>query len=89
MVPVAPVTATRITHILTGREGAGFAARGRREPLGLRFHADASDDAQAVARSALARPVQPALGPGEPLDVVELHPAMLEPVAALGRRVCP
>lgn len=57
--------------------------------LGLRFDPETSDEEQAAARRAMAEAVRPALGPGEPLDVAGLLPGMLEPVAALGRRVCP
>jgi hypothetical protein len=69
-------------------EGA-FGAGPRHLLLGLRLDPEASDEEQAAARTALAEAARPALGPGEPLDVVGLLPEMLEPVAALGRRAWP
>jgi hypothetical protein len=69
-------------------EGA-FGAGPRRLFLGLRFGPRSGDEEQAAGRHALAEAARPALGPGEPLDVVGLLPDMLEPVAELGRRIWP
>jgi type III secretion system (T3SS) SseB-like protein len=77
--------AVREAYIFEGTFGDGP----RHLFLGLRFDPDAGEEEQAAARGALAEAARPALGPGEPLDVVGLLPAMLEPVAELGRRVCP
>lgn len=55
--------------------------------LGLRFDPGSGDEEQAAGRHALAEAARPALGVGESLDVVGLLPAMVEPVAELGRRV--
>jgi hypothetical protein len=77
--------AVREAYICEGAFGDGP----RHLLLGLRFDPAAEDDEQAAARSALAAAAQPALGPGELLDVIGLLPAMLEPVTALCRRVWP
>jgi hypothetical protein len=69
-------------------EGA-FGEGARHLFLGLRFDPRSGDEEQAAGRHALAEAARPALGPGQPLDVVGLLPDMLEPVAELGRRIWP